>query len=203
MPGDPRTMTALRRKGRKALSQRQRRFVEELLQDPNMNLTQAAKRAGYKTASEMGSVNLKKPHVIAYLDKLIAERNERVDINIDRVLKEITAMAYVDPKDLMDESGNFLPIDQMPEHARRAIASFDASVVQQPGEDTPEVKVIKVRFWDKNASVDKLMRHLGAYAKDNDQKGLLSDAERAQVQAIADYVAKMSPELDSTEDAEG
>ncbi len=81
----------------------------------DLNATQAAIRAGYseKTAEQMGyqllqktSVqaaiqeamkNLTKPHIKTAIDKAIAERSRRTGINQDRVLLELTKIAFLNP----------------------------------------------------------------------------------------------------------
>jgi phage terminase small subunit len=87
-----------------ALTEKQRRFVDEYLVD--MNATQAATRAGYsaKTAYSIGQENLKKPEIAA----AIAERQqvvsnklelsaewvlERLVENVDRALRAVAVTA--------------------------------------------------------------------------------------------------------------
>ncbi len=56
-----------------ALTEKQKRFCDEYLINPNA--TQAAIRAGYskKTARSIGEENLEKPHIREYIDKRIKE----------------------------------------------------------------------------------------------------------------------------------
>lgn len=54
--------------------------------------------------------------------KLIQERN---NINIDRIISEIARIAFFDIKDLYGEDNVMLPVHQMPEAARAAIAGIE------------------------------------------------------------------------------
>ncbi|UPY96250.1 terminase small subunit [Pectobacterium sp. 21LCBS03] len=71
-----------------ALKDKQEAFCREYLVD--LNATQAAIRAGYsaRTAGSIGQENLTKPEIAARIAELTAERNERVEINADYVLKQ-------------------------------------------------------------------------------------------------------------------
>src|SRR6185437_2381432 len=80
-----------------ALTAKQQRFVQELLLD--LNATQAAIRAGYskRSAQEQGSQMLAHPEIKAAIDAAKIERSERTEIDAQRVLEEIAAMAFYDP----------------------------------------------------------------------------------------------------------
>jgi len=71
------------------LTPKQQRFVSEYLID--LNATQAAIRAGYseRTAKQMGTENLAKPVLAAAIQKAIAERAARTEVNADYVLNSI------------------------------------------------------------------------------------------------------------------
>lgn len=73
----------------KKLTPKQELFCKEYLVD--LNATQAAIRAGYseKTAKEIGCENLTKPNIQNYVQELIGERSERVEITAENVLKDI------------------------------------------------------------------------------------------------------------------
>lgn len=74
------------------LTDKQRRFCLEYLTD--MNATQAAIRAGYskKSASAIGLENLDKPLIRAYIDKMMAEKDEELIASADEVLQYLTSV---------------------------------------------------------------------------------------------------------------
>lgn len=75
-----------------ALTTKQQLFCDEYLID--LNATQAAIRAGYskKTARSIGSENLLKPDIKAYIDARMAEKEAALIANQDEVLKYLTAV---------------------------------------------------------------------------------------------------------------
>lgn len=76
----------------KKLTAKQSLFVKEYLID--LNATQAAIRAGYseRSAQQMGAENMLKPVVSSAIQKAMNERNERLEITKDSVLKNIEAL---------------------------------------------------------------------------------------------------------------
>lgn len=69
------------------LTAKQQLFCDEYLVD--LNATQAAIRAGYsaKTARVIGTENLSKPAVREYIDKRMAEKEEKLIAKQDEVMK--------------------------------------------------------------------------------------------------------------------
>ena len=100
-----------------ALTDKQRRFVDEYLVD--LNATQAAIRAGYskKTANKIGPELLGKTSISEAISKAQAERAERTKIDADYVLKQAVklherCMQEVEPltgrkgQQIRDDEGN-------------------------------------------------------------------------------------------------
>lgn len=137
------------------LTAKQRAFCQEYLVD--LNATQAAIRAGYSEASatEIGFENLSKPHIHREVQRMMNERAERVEVTADMVLRELIGIATVDLSEAFDEFGVLKPIKDIPKNVRKAIAGIETL---QIGDGAGQVK--KVRFWDKNKSLEMLGRHL-------------------------------------------
>lgn len=89
-----------------ALSDKQQRFCDEYLLD--LNATQAAIRAGYseKTAKQIGSENLSKPDVNAYLLERMKAREQRTQITQDMVLRDIDTIKADAMSKMADRDGN-------------------------------------------------------------------------------------------------
>ena len=70
-----------------ALSEKQRRFVEEYLVD--LNATAAARRAGYseKTCRSIGAENLTKPDIQAAIAEAMSKRAEQCDLSAEKVVR--------------------------------------------------------------------------------------------------------------------
>lgn len=100
------------------LTKKQEMFCREYIID--FNATRAALAAGYseKSAYQIGSENLNKVEIQAFLSELMQERNERVKIDADYVLKQAVklherCMQEVKPlikggEQQTDEDGNLL-----------------------------------------------------------------------------------------------
>ena len=74
------------------MTAKQQRFCDEYLID--LNATQAAIRAGYskKTAGVIGDENLKKPYIIEYIDKRMAEKEAELIADQNEVIKYLTSV---------------------------------------------------------------------------------------------------------------
>ncbi len=90
-----------------ALTEKQQRFVEAYLTNPNA--TQAAKKAGYseKTAGSQGQRLLKNVDVAASLARAREERAERTKVNADIVIKELAKVGLSNVRNLAawDQNG--------------------------------------------------------------------------------------------------
>lgn len=78
------------------LTMRQKRFIEEYLVD--LNATKAAVRAGYnpKSAGKSASENLKRPAVRARIDEAMAELSRRTGVSQERVVAELSRVAFAE-----------------------------------------------------------------------------------------------------------
>lgn len=81
-------------------------------------------------------------------------------LEANRILRELGRLAASDIGRVIDETGRIkLPHELDPE-TRAAVASFEID----------EMGRVKYKFWDKNAAIDKAMKHLGLFEADNKQK---------------------------------
>ena len=83
------------------LTPKQERFVQEYMVD--LNALQAAIRAGYSkdTAGVIGHENLKKPYIQAAIARARQEQQQRTQITVDSVVKELAQVAFADARDLV------------------------------------------------------------------------------------------------------
>lgn len=146
-----------------ALTPKRRRFIAEYLKD--LNATKAAIRAGYsaKNADVVGPRLLGKVSVKREVDAALERRAVRTEVKQDDVLRELLAMADVDPSRAVDPvTGKLLPLHEMPADVRRSIASVE--VFEEwggRGDERAKVgEVIKVKFWPKDKALELLGKHL-------------------------------------------
>lgn len=77
-----------------------------------------------------------------------------------RVMDEIAKLAHSDISGVWHEDGRVKLPHELDPVTRAAVASFE---IDAKG-------VIKYRFWDKNAALEKAAKILGLFEKDNKQK---------------------------------
>lgn len=112
------------------LSEQQRKFCNEYVKSGNA--TSAAKSAGYsiKTANEQGSQLLRKPLVAAEIARLTGRTEKKSQLTAERVIQELSNLAFFDPASMYDEDGKLLKVKDMPEATRRAIAGIEEDLVK-------------------------------------------------------------------------
>lgn len=140
-----------------------RKVFFDAYQTNGNNATQAAITAGAspKSAHVMGCRWLKEIKLSGKLVKAAEKVAFDSGLSVERWAKEMACIGHLDPAELYDADGNLIPIHELPEHVRRAIASV------KPGNDKggPEVKL-----WDKNAALLNIGKHLGVFEQDNRQR---------------------------------
>lgn len=148
----------------KPLPPKRRRFVEEYLID--LNATQAAIRAGYsvKTAGSTGDEILKKPEIQAAIQAAMKARSERTEITADRVLLELSRIAFFDIRKIFNTDGTLKKPGEFDDEAAAAVSGIDvAELGGQDGQTVP-MFIKKVKVSDKVAALTNAMKHLGMFA---------------------------------------
>lgn len=146
---------------KESADRRKKLFVERYLVNGN-NATDAALHAGFspRTAKSQAHRLLQ----LGTVKTLIESRVQRVmldaELTTERWAQEMACIAHFDPGELYDSMGNLIPIHQLPEHVRRAIASVKTNL---KGE-------VSVTMVDKNAALANVGKHLGVFESDNRQK---------------------------------
>jgi phage terminase small subunit len=149
------------------LTPKQEQFVAEYLID--LNGTQAAIRAGYsqKTANEQAARLLANVSVSKLISERRKEHQANTGITAERVLKEVAGLAFFDVRRLVNADGSPKSITDLDDETARAIQGIELQTVKD-GENAFAL-VRKYKIADKNAALEKLMKHLGLFAKDNSQ----------------------------------
>lgn len=142
-----------------ALTAKQEAFVREYLID--LNATQAAIRAGYSahTAKAIGSENLTKPDVAQAIQEAKASRASATGITAERVLLELSRIAFFDPRTLLNDDGSAKPVNELSDDTAAAIAGLDLQELHT--EDGVSGVVKKYKIADKNTALTNALRHLG------------------------------------------
>ena len=143
------------------------RFCREYIIDDNA--TRAYMRsypnAGYGTANVEGCRLLAKPSVRSKVEQLRAERNKRLEISADKVLRRLEARASVTPRDLYDSDGTFIPIHEMHPDVAIGIKSVEvAELYAGSGDERTAIGLVrKITMNDGKASDELLGKNLGLW----------------------------------------
>lgn len=135
------------------------------------NGTQAAITAGFapNSASVTAARLLKDARVQSEIARRRTEIVATLELSTERTIKEVSRLAFCDPRKLVDEYGNLKPLHELDDDTAAAIASVE---VDKDGG-------IKYKFWDKNSAIEKAAKVQGLYQKDNEQIGVgIADAIR-------------------------
>lgn len=155
-----------------ALTEKQKRFVDEYLVD--LNATQAAIRAGYseRNADKIGSELLGKTRVSEAIQEAIKLRQERTEITQDMVLEELARVAFANGTDfarVAERDGaqvvEIVNTDDVPTEKRAAIAGIKYGKFG-----------IEVSMADKLKALELVGKHLGMFdprlaPKGNEESG--------------------------------
>lgn len=108
------------------------------------------------------------PNISLRIKELQQEAYERNKATVDELVYTLSGMVRFDIADLYDENGNLLNIKEMPLIARQMISELSSDEIRVAGQSIGNTK--KVKTISKLDAVEKLMKHLGGYEKDNFQK---------------------------------
>nr|DAL13915.1 MAG TPA_asm: Terminase small subunit [Caudoviricetes sp.] len=148
-----------------ALTDKQEMFCREYLID--LNATQAAIRAGYSdnTARKIGSENLTKPDIAQRIIDLKSERNERVEVNADYVLRRLVEIDEMDVLDILKDDGGLKMVHEWPKVWRTTLSGLNIlTTVTNFDETTMENILKKIKWPDKVKNLELLGKHISVMA---------------------------------------
>lgn len=145
------------------LTDKQEAFCREYI--ITLNGTSSAIKAGYgeKGARQEGSRLLANVNVQKRLSQLIEERNKRMEINADYVLKRLVEIDQMDVMDILLPNGEIKDVCNWPESWRKTISSIDV-VSAMNGEGSGEAMLKKIKWPDKVKNLELLGKHIKVQA---------------------------------------
>lgn len=180
--------SAVQSTSKDAAAHRRKVFVEEYLANGGIAKF-AAIKAGYsaKCAEQQGSRLMKDPAVRRLLDERRTVLANSMEITTERVLREMARIAFFDPRRLFNADGTPKPLNELDDDTAAALAGLD---VMEAWEGSGKDRMFvgwnkKYRIANKVDALDKLMKNLGLFDKDNAQKGKAeAEALRTFLQSI-------------------
>ena len=168
-----------------SLTAKQRFFVDEYLID--LNATQAAIRAGYskKTARFIGCENLTKPNIAAAIAKKKAERSARVQLEADRVLHQIKAIALSDIRNYLSYGPNGVVLKDS-----RGLTDAQSAAIEKVTETVSSKgrSTVGFKLHNKLKAIGMALKHLGSYAPGKREHSFSGEADAAIQEAIQNIV---------------
>lgn len=170
------------------LTGKQKRFCEEYIFD--FNATRAAKASGYSedTAGSIGSENLTKPEIQAYIKELQSDLEKTSGISRLKVLREYEKLAFSSIAHLHDTWITRKEFEKLTEDQKSAIMEIQTQtrVEMKYNPETEEqepvqVDFVKIKLHDKQRALDSIGKMLGFNAPD---KVELKDVTQKQVMII-------------------
>ena len=166
------------------------------------NATKAALVAGYshKTARQQGCRLLTRANIREAIANRQQKLTERTEVTAERVIKELSKIAFSDIRGLFNGKGGLVPVHELPEDVARALASVEVTKQRTKTQDsvTTEEFVTKVKTWDKPKALEMLGRHLALWqdARGDSAKGLtvnIGFLQQPGQPPIIDVSAHVSP----------
>jgi phage terminase small subunit len=138
------------------MNPKQLRFCTEYLLD--LNGTQAAIRAGYsqKTAASIAEQHLRKLEIQAEIQRLQAQRSQRLDITADHVLKDLAALAFTPITDVLSVEDGKVTLKDSSEWSEEAHKAVESVRQSKDG--------FSIKMANKLAALEKLGQHLGLFS---------------------------------------
>jgi phage terminase small subunit len=138
------------------MTAKQQRFCDEYLTD--LNATQAAIRAGYseKTAGVIANENLKKPYIIEYIEKRMAEKEAALIADQNEVLKYLTAV-------MRREKTDSVVVTLSEEETKYVEDEHGTMRKQTIKKEVPRIVEIPAQLKDSNKAAELLGKAHGLY----------------------------------------
>jgi phage terminase small subunit len=159
----PAKRTASVRADSSALEPRQERFIQEYLID--LNGTQAYMRAEpgttEKSARTLACRMLAKVNVQKKIAAERAKTAKKLDLTRERALAEYAKLAFFDMRQAYHDSGALKMPHELDEDTAAAIAAYETVEMDGGGKDAPPLQVRKVKWADKRAALDSIMKAQG------------------------------------------
>jgi phage terminase small subunit len=168
-----------------------KRFADKYFETLNASLS--AEYAGFAADSskQEGWRLLQRDDVQEYISRLQTLLAEKTGISQQKVLQEISKIAFSDIRKYYQDDNNLKPICDLDDNEAAALASVKSYEETMPGTDIIVGFNKEIKMYDKLAGLEKLARHLGLYEKDNDQRKPINN-----VNLTKEAIQKLSDDLD-------
>jgi phage terminase small subunit len=139
-----------------------RKYIELLNQRQAYMAAYDASKMKPNTVDRHASTLHQMPHIQARINELMAEREQRLQIDADYVLRRLVEIDQMDLLDILDEKMAFRPISDWPKVWRQYLSGVDVSeLFEGVGDEREMVGVLKKIKWpDKVKNLELLGKHV-------------------------------------------
>src|SRR3990167_848423 len=139
----------------------------------------AAVTAGYKPGRAADKAAERLSQDVAVQQLIVDRRASAIKaaeietgLTVNGILREVRRLATNDPRKLFDKDGRMLEVHELDDDTAACISSVEIEEqFEGRGEEKHSVGFLKkLKLWDKNSALEKGMKHLGLFEKDNSQK---------------------------------
>lgn len=139
-----------------------RKYLELLNQRQAYMAAYDASKMKPNTIDRNASVLHQQPHVQARINELMAQREQRMQIDADYVLSRLVEIDQMDVADILDDRMSFRPISEWPKSWRQYLSGLDiAEMFEGAGDERVAVGMLKKIKWpDKVKNLELLGKHV-------------------------------------------
>ena len=153
----------------KELSAKEKAFVHEYCLD--LNGSQACIRAGYcpttpESAASIATRLLASAHVSQAVERLQAQRLQRINVTAENVLAEMHLLANSSLEHyVVEDDGQVKPAEGAPDGCMRAIQSIKRKTTVRTDKDGSVTKTydVEIKLWDKPNPLKLMGKQVGAF----------------------------------------
>ncbi len=155
----------------KPLKPKQERFAREYAID--QNASRAAIEAGYaaNSARITGCRLLTKDNIKAFIDKLLEEQSKRTDITADKVLTEISKLAFGNVQDFYTKAGKLKAIQNLTPEQAACISEIKETASGR----------LTYKIADKGINLERLGKHLKLFTDKVELSGNLNNLSEKEL----------------------
>lgn len=147
------------------LTGKQKSFCREYIFD--FNASRAARAAGYSesSAGSIGSENLQKPEIQAYIKELQDDLSKTVGVSKAMILEEHKKLAFSSIASMHNTWITRKDFETLSEEHKACIAEISTQTRMErnpiEGGDPIQVDYVKIKLYDKQKSLDSISKMLG------------------------------------------
>lgn len=148
-----------------------RKYIELLNQRQAYMASYDASKMKPNTVDRSASLLHQKPHIQARINELMAEREQRLEIDADYVLRRLVEIDQMDVLDILKEDGALKPISEWPKCWRTTLSGLDINTtITNYDETTTENILKKIKWPDKVKNLELIGKHVrvGAFREQLD-----------------------------------